>query len=259
MKANVKMIDKSKNSFIYFQLGLIATMVAVLFVLEFNFETIDKKMVYIDPSEPVSEKVYRYNPSKEIVKSEPIKNNRLKEVVKPVVLPKVINQFKETEEEVAKEIVSNSAHENFNTVPNNANESENQTENASNSSSVASKEEVFVSVEFLPKFTNCINVSKENQKECFDNALKNEINKYLIYPENDLRNGLEGTVFVQFIVDENGNFTSIKSVDNNRSTINMKKAVENAVKKLPKIIPARQGDNNVKVRYTMPITFKISK
>lgn len=39
----------------------------------------------------------------------------------------------------------------------------------------------------------------------------------------------------------------------------MRLAVENAVKKLPKIIPARQGDNNVKVTYTIPIAFKINK
>ena len=38
MKQNVEFPKKVKHSFIFFQLGLIATMLAVLFVLEFNFE-----------------------------------------------------------------------------------------------------------------------------------------------------------------------------------------------------------------------------
>ena len=37
MKANAKIKSKTKNSVIYFQLGLIATMLITLFVLEFQF------------------------------------------------------------------------------------------------------------------------------------------------------------------------------------------------------------------------------
>ena len=43
MKTNVEFPKKVKNSFIYFQIGLIATMLTVLIVLEFNFESQPKK------------------------------------------------------------------------------------------------------------------------------------------------------------------------------------------------------------------------
>lgn len=38
MKTNVDFPKRAKNSFIYFQVGLIATMLVVLFILEFSFE-----------------------------------------------------------------------------------------------------------------------------------------------------------------------------------------------------------------------------
>jgi len=47
MKANVDFPKRSKNSFIYFQVGLIATMLVVLFILEFNFEDKKYKAKYI--------------------------------------------------------------------------------------------------------------------------------------------------------------------------------------------------------------------
>ena len=46
MKANVDFPKRAKNSFIYFQVGLIATMLVVLFILEFNFKDGSKPMIY---------------------------------------------------------------------------------------------------------------------------------------------------------------------------------------------------------------------
>ena len=253
MKPNVKMIDKSKNSFIYFQLGLIATMVAVLFVLEINFETKAPKVTAGNVYSMPDDIVFTYNPKTETPKSEP----RKVIVQKPVAPIKVVNRFVASKDEVNDDIVKEIAHqetkqpETDNTIA--------STEGNGVSNVPIIKDEVFVVVEFLPMFPSCKGVSKEEQKECFDRALQTEIFKFLKYPQKDLENNKEGTVFVQFIVDEKGNFTSIKSADNNRSTDEMKTAVENAVKKLPKILPAKQGQKEVKVKYTIPITFKISK
>ena len=63
MKPNVDFPKKAKNSFIFFQIGLIATMLVVLFVLEFNFELKPKKAVVpetittIDISVPTNFKI----------------------------------------------------------------------------------------------------------------------------------------------------------------------------------------------------------
>ncbi|WP_339889727.1 energy transducer TonB [uncultured Flavobacterium sp.] len=258
MKPNVKMIDKSKNSFIYFQLGLIAVMVAVLFVLEFNFETTESNFALKKERIIDFEKPFKYSPAKEAKVVETVKKTVVKTITKPIVPLKVINQFIKTETEVNDDIVKDASHQDSNVSDANpvANPNDNPLDGNSGN---GSEEEVFVVVEFLPRFPSCENVSKADQKACFDAQLKKEIFKHLKYPERDLENKKEGTVFVQFIVDQNGNFTSIKSAENNRATNDMRLAVENAVKKLPKIIPAKQGKKDVKVTYTIPISFKIGK
>ena len=253
MKPNVKMIDKSKNSFIYFQLGLIATMVAVLFVLEFNFETKAPKPTADNKRPNLEEVIFTYNPRIEAPKSEPRKTT----VQKAVVQPKVVNRFVVSKVEVNDDVVKEIAHQETAVGTTVTNEI---TDNTKGESTAPNKtDEVFVVVEFLPMFPSCKGVSKNDQKECFDKALKTEIFKHLKYPERDLDNKKEGTVFAQFIIDENGNFTDIKTADNKRATEEMRVAVENAVKKLPKILPAKQGENNVKIRYTIPIAFKLNK
>jgi protein TonB len=259
MKPNVKMIDKSKNSVIYFQLGLIAAMVTVLFVLEFNFKTIDSNFALKKERIIDFEKPFKYSPAKEANVVETVKKTVVKTIIKPVVPPKVINQFVITKKDVNDDLIKDASHQDSNAAATAiANVGKNE-EPIDGNSGGGNKEEVFVVVEFLPRFPSCENVSKADQKACFDAQLKKEIFKYLKYPERDLENKKEGTVFVQFIVDEKGNFTSIKSAENNRATNEMRIAVENAVKKLPKIIPAKQGQKDVKVTYTIPISFKIGK
>jgi TonB family protein len=259
MRPNVKMIDKSKNSFIYFQLGLIAVMVAVLFVLELNFKTENFKDTSSFRIELPDDEPFRFVGVIEKAKSEPRKQVVTKPIVKPVIQPKIINQFVETKEEVKDDLIKETAHQDSNIPVSTVVDNSNINPVDSNSGNGGSKDEVFVVVEFLPRFPNCLNVSKDNQKACFDEQLQKAIFKTLVYPEKDLKNEKEGTVFVQFIVDEKGNFTSIKIPENNRATDDMRQAVEKAVKKLPRIIPARQGEKDVKVTYTIPISFKINK
>jgi len=255
MKPNVKMIDKSKNSFIFFQIGLIAVMVTVLFVLEFNFkDVIPKETAKVFPVFP-DDSVFVYNPKIEEVK---VERNTETKVVKQTVQQKFVNNFVKSDIEVKDDVIEEIPHDEpldnvvDNSIP--ANPSNNGVTN-----SPVDVNKVFVVVEELPMFPSCKGVSKEQQKACFDEQLRKAIFRNLKYPERDLEDRKEGTVYVQFIIDQMGNFTAITPVENNRSTADMKKAVESAVKKLPKIIPAKQGGRDVKIQYTMPITFKIAK
>jgi protein TonB len=89
MRPNVDFPKKAKNSFIFFQLGLIATMLAVLFALEFNFELKPKKadvpktIPTVDISLPTD---FRIIPqSKPIAETKPL-----------ITKPKFTSQFKKT-------------------------------------------------------------------------------------------------------------------------------------------------------------------
>ena len=96
MKANVDFPKRVKNSFIYFQVGLIATMLVVLFILEFNFKDVSKPFSHVISTGIYSEPTYVYNPAP---------TTKPQEITKPVVssVPKVTHVFKPTKAEPKKD------------------------------------------------------------------------------------------------------------------------------------------------------------
>ena len=257
MKPNVKMLDKSKNSFIFFQLGLIAVMITVLFFLEFNFKD-ETKMAMTNTLRPIiDETVFVYNPK--IEQAAKVKTEPKVAIEKQKVEHKFVNDFKKSDIEVDDDIIKETPHD---VVDNNAMESPvdvpNDTPTIQGNTKI-NDTKIYDFTESLPVFPACKNVPADQQKKCFDEQLRKEIYKNLKYPERDLQNEKEGSVFVQFIIDQKGNFTEINPIQNNRGTADMRKAVELAVKKLPQVSPAKQGGIDVKIRYTIPITFKIAK
>jgi len=75
------------------------------------------------------------------------------------------------------------------------------------------------------------------------------------YPAIDRRLGNEGTVFVSFVVDTDGTITDVRT-DRGISGTCDEEAMR-VVSKMPKWKPGRQGGSAVKVRFVLPITFKL--
>ena len=251
MKANVEFPKRAKNSFIYFQVGLIATMLVVLFVLEFNFENSKKSFVYKPIDEIPQEATFVYNPAPA---------TKPQELTKPVVakVPKVAHVFKPTLDEPKKDDSSTPIA--TQDEPNNTNTESTSTPNEGkkDDTPVEGPKEVNVfSVEKLPMFPACKGLSREEQKACFDEQLARAIVKHLIYPEEDVKDGKQGVAQVEFVIDEKGAITDVKAVSSKRSTLEMQLAAEKAVKKLPKLIPAMQGNKAVRIKYSVPVVFKI--
>lgn len=251
MKANVDFPKRVKNSFIYFQVGLIATMLVVLFILEFNFKDVSKPFSHVISTGIYSEPTYVYNPAP---------TTKPQETTKPVVssAPKVTHVFKPTKAEPK---------ENDNTTPlaNQDNPSDNQNNTNTTPSDNpkddgnggASEPPTVFSVEQLPMFPACKGLSRAEQKECFDEELAKAIVKNLVYPEGDLAIGKQGVAQVEFVIDENGAITNVVAINNKRASSEMQKAAERAVKRIPKLIPAKQGNKEVRIKYTIPVVFKI--
>ncbi len=87
-------------------------------------------------------------------------------------------------------------------------------------------------------------------------GLKNTIAKRIIYPNPALEKGIQGTVFVSFIINKNGDITDAhisKSVD----PILDKEALR-VVNSLPKWKPGKQSGKAVDVPYTVPVEFFLS-
>jgi len=81
-----------------------------------------------------------------------------------------------------------------------------------------------------------------------------EIQKNIVYPKEAKENGIQGRVFVQAVIDEEGNVEStniLKGIG-----YGCDDAAENAVKKV-KFTSAKLKGKNVKVQIAIPIMFKL--
>jgi len=77
----------------------------------------------------------------------------------------------------------------------------------------------------------------------------------LIYPEIALKKGIQGTVYVRFVVSEDGLVTQVKIENGVDQTLD--DIVLQVVKNLPKWRPCKQRALPVKVSYEIPVRFRI--
>jgi len=78
----------------------------------------------------------------------------------------------------------------------------------------------------------------------------------LKYPEQAKKEGTEGRVFVQFIVDKEGNLTNIQTLKGIGSGCDQ--AAIDLLAQSPRWTPGKQKGKEVRVRMILPITFKLS-
>jgi protein TonB len=81
------------------------------------------------------------------------------------------------------------------------------------------------------------------------------VQKKLKYPAQARRMGIEGKVFVQFVVDKDGTLTEVTAVKGIGAGCDQE-AVR-VIKGAPKWKPGKQRGRSVKVRMILPITFKL--
>ena len=258
MRAKDDFKRKTKNSFIYFQLGLIAAMVVTLFILESNFKEVLKKPDTGAIWKPVLDSTFVYNPAEPEAPAK-VKLIAPKKIARVEPRPKVelVDKFdvKDDNEKVVKQDLGTQDNPEVDNTPVDTNPVASSP--AATTGGTTEPMNPFT-VEQLPMFKACKGLARSEQKACFDEQLAKAISKNLVYPERDFDNRKQGTALIEFIIDENGNITNVKPLENNRATEDMKKAAEKAVKKIPQLIPAKQGTKNVKIKYAIPITFRLN-
>jgi protein TonB len=99
-------------------------------------------------------------------------------------------------------------------------------------------------VEIMPSFPGG---DEERQKFLYD---------HIVYPQGAAENGIEGTVYIQFIVDTKGNITDVKILRGIGQGCD--EEVLRVVKMMPQWNPGRQNGRNVRVLYNMAISFKLN-
>ena len=78
----------------------------------------------------------------------------------------------------------------------------------------------------------------------------------LIYPTFAKETGAQGTVFITFIVDENGNVQNVKIVRGIEKSLD--EEALRVVKSMPKWIPGKYNSHPVKVQFNLPIRFTLN-
>jgi TonB family protein len=114
----------------------------------------------------------------------------------------------------------------------------------------------FAVVENKPIFPGCENLATEDEKfMCFNQNIMQHIGKKFEFPELARQMGIQGKVYVNFVIEKNGkvsNVTIARGVD---------KLIDDeairVIKLLPKFTPAKQRGKPVRMQYTVPINARL--
>ncbi|MBA4851303.1 energy transducer TonB [Emticicia sp. BO119] len=81
------------------------------------------------------------------------------------------------------------------------------------------------------------------------------LGKALKYPSQAQRNNVEGRVYMSFIVEKDGSITDVQIAKG--VGFGLDEEATRVVKLMPKWIPGKQNGRNVRVKFTIPVTFKL--
>jgi protein TonB len=123
---------------------------------------------------------------------------------------------------------------------------------------VVDENQIFTIVEEMPRFKNskCEAESDQKRKEdCAAKLLMAYVNKQLQYPKLAQEKKVEGTCVVTFIVEKNGQIVDAKLARDIGAGCG--EEALRIVKSMPVWVPGKQRGKVVRVKYSLPIKFKL--
>lgn len=87
-------------------------------------------------------------------------------------------------------------------------------------------------------------------------AMLKYIMENIKYPEQAMKKGIQGRVVVSFIVEKDGRVSNVRLLRSVESSLD-KEAVR-VVKSMPKWSPGKQNGKPVRVRFNVPVMFKLN-
>ena len=110
----------------------------------------------------------------------------------------------------------------------------------------------FAVIEDVPIFPGCEKVAKSKRRECFQDQINKHIRKNFRYPEIAQEMGIQGRVYVNFIISKDGSISNIRMRGPDK---NLEKEAARIIGKLPSMTPGKQRGRPVRVPFSIPITF----
>ncbi len=112
----------------------------------------------------------------------------------------------------------------------------------------------FAVIEDVPIYPGCEKVPKSQRRTCFQEQINKHIRKNFRYPEIAQEMGIQGRVYVQFVIAKDGAITSVRMRGPDK---NLEKEAARIISKLPKMTPGKQRGRAVRVPFSIPITFRL--
>ncbi|MEJ2584811.1 MAG: energy transducer TonB [Robiginitalea sp.] len=235
VKKNPK-ADLNRNSGLYFVMGLTIVLFLTWRALEYkSYDNVQQEIVQLIDTETLDEEV----PKTEILRTTP--------PPPPPAAPEVIEVIEDTEE--VEETIIESTETSQDAVVAEIDL------DASDINVEEEEEEIvvpFAIIEEVPVFPGCENAT--DKKACFNEMIQKHIQKKFMYPKTAEELGIEGRVFVQFVIGQDGSIGSIKTRGPDPS---LEKEAKRIIASLPQMIPGRQRNRAVSVPYSIPINFKL--
>lgn len=221
--------DLNQNSALYFALGLALILGLVYGALEWRTETkSDGVIAQGDIDEPLTEAV-------------PLIIHKLPPPPPPPIDPPIIhvlpNEYDGPETEIAQ------SHPSENPIV------------VDSITYIEPEEDVYhiISVEQVPIFPGCEDAA--DQRACFNTMMQQHIKKNFRYPEMAQELDIQGRVYIMFEIQKDGSIGNLKLRGPDKS---LEKEAARIINKLPQMTPGKQGGRNVRVPYSIPITFKLN-
>ncbi|MEK9613512.1 MAG: energy transducer TonB [Flavobacteriaceae bacterium] len=232
-KKNPK-VDLSKNSSLYFVFGL--ALILFLTWRAIEHKTYEKTYDYeiLDVEDKDDEEI----PITEQIKTPP------PPLIPPPPAPEII-QIVEDEEEVEETVIESTE------------TSEDEIIKVEEVVIEEVEEDIdvpFAVIEDVPIFPGCENVSKSKQRDCFQEQMNKHIHKNFRYPEIAQEMGIQGRVYVNFIISKDGSITNIRMRGPDK---NLEKEAHRIISKLPSMTPGKQRGRPVRVPFSIPIVFRL--
>jgi protein TonB len=235
VKKNPK-ADLNRDSGLYFVIGLTIVLFLTWRALEYkSYDNVQDEIVQLFDTDNLDEDV----PKTEIIITAP--------PPPPPAAPEVIEVIEDTEE--VEETVIESTEISQETVIAEIDL------DASDINLEEEEEEIvvpFAIIEEVPVFPGCENAT--DKKACFNEMVQKHVQKNFKYPKTAEELGIEGRVFVQFVIGRDGNIAKIRTRGPDPS---LEKEAHRIIASLPQMIPGRQRKRAVSVPYSIPINFRL--
>ncbi|CAL2108126.1 Protein TonB [Tenacibaculum sp. 190524A02b] len=108
-----------------------------------------------------------------------------------------------------------------------------------------------------PVFRGCEGLNEVEGRKCLERKIKKHVQRYFdadLAQDLGMRAG-KYRISTQFIIDKGG---QVKGLQIRAPHKKLEKEVKKVVTKLPKFTPGKQNNRPVKVKYTLPITFRVN-